>query len=95
MVLFKVPLIKNELDSRIIIVSIMSVLIAFVAQLIFDDTQLYQNMGVESFFLLGSMIFPIGYAIYYFLPHYLYLSLILVSALASFCIYNILVRILD
>lgn len=93
--LIKVPLIKNELDTRVIAVSVLSVLIAFTAQLLFDDTQLYQNMNVEHFYLLGTIIFPIGYAIYYHEPKYLYASLILISALASFVIYNILVRILD
>jgi hypothetical protein len=92
--LIKVPLIKNELDTRVIAVSIISVLLAFIAQLWFDDSDLYQNMSVENFFFLGTIIFPIGYTIYYFQPKYLYISLILISALASFVIYNILVRIL-
>lgn len=93
--LIKVPLIKNQIDTRVIAVSILSVLIAFVAQLLFDDTESYQNMTLETLFVLGTLIFPLGYAIYYYEPKRLYMSLILMSAFASFVIYNILVRIIS
>lgn len=92
--IIKVPLINYNFDTDIVLVSILGTSIAIILQIWFDSTKFAAKSTIKNFFLLGSLVFPIGYSLYYLFPDFIYYILILMTALASFSLYNILLQIL-